>query len=129
MGWEVRVLWKEWNMRRGERLGRRGQLKKSLNRKKRLCQSRKRISREKTRPTTRVSRNQNKVVRAAPIRRYQPPYEDCTTHLPAPLNPPRRAAREADATLPRSRSLSCDFSRRQPVRDAVRGRPHPLQVH
>ena len=64
------------------------------------------MSREKSRPTTRVSRNQTKVVRAAPIRRYRPPYENCTTRLPAPLNPSRRVAREADATLPRSR-LRC----------------------
>ena len=64
------------------------------------------MSREKTRPTTRVSRNRTKVVRAAPIRRYRPPYENCTTRLPVPLNPSRRVAREADATLPRSR-LRC----------------------
>ena len=40
--------------------GRRGQLRMSLNRKKRLCQSRKRMSREKTRPTTRVSRTRSR---------------------------------------------------------------------
>ena len=60
----------------------------------------------KTSPTTRVSRNQTKVVRAAPIRRYRPPYENCTTRLPVALNPSRRVVREADATLPRSR-LQC----------------------
>ena len=46
------------------------------------------------------------MVRAAPIRRYLPPYENCTTRLPAHLNSSRRVAREADATLPRSR-LRC----------------------
>ena len=93
-------------MRRGELLGRRGKLRKSSNRKNRFYQSRKRMSREKTCPTTIVSRNQTKVIRAAPIRRYRPPYENCTTRLPAPLNPPLRVAREADATLPHPR-LRC----------------------
>ena len=64
------------------------------------------MSREKTRPMTRVSRNQTKVVRAAPIRRYRPPYINFTTRLPAALNPSRRVAREACATLPHSR-LRC----------------------
>ena len=67
------------------------------------------MSREKTRPTMRVSRNQTKVVRAASIRRYRPPYENCTTRLPAPLNSSRRVAREAYATLPRYR-LRCAWS-------------------
>ena len=71
-----------------------------------FCQSRKRMSREKTRPTTRANRNQTKVVRAASIRRYRSPFENCTTRLPALLNPSRRVVREADATLPRSR-LQC----------------------
>ena len=64
------------------------------------------MSQEKTRPTTRVSRNQTKVVRAAPIRRYRPPYENCTTRLQALLDLSRSVARKADATLPRSR-LRC----------------------
>ena len=64
------------------------------------------MRREKTRPMTRVSRNQTKVVRAAPIRMYWPPYENCTPLLPALLNPSRRVAREADSTPPRSR-LRC----------------------
>ena len=72
----------------------------------RFCQSRKRISREKTCPTTRVSRNQTKVVRAAPVRRHRPPYENCTACLPAPLNPSRRVARKENTTLPCSR-LRC----------------------
>ena len=44
--------------------------------------------------------------RAVPIRRYRPPYKTCMSRLPAPLNPSRRVAREANATLPRSR-LRC----------------------
>ena len=78
------------------------------------------MSREKTRPTARVSRNQTKVVRAAPIRRYRPLYENCTTLLLAPLNPSRRVAREAYSTLPRSwlrcarwTSTICHRSRRR----------------
>ena len=63
------------------------------------------MSREKT-PTTRVSRNQTNVVRAAPISRCRPPYENCTTLLPASLNPSRIVVGEADATLPCSR-LRC----------------------
>ena len=64
------------------------------------------MKREKTRSMKRVSRNQTKVFRAAPIRKHRPQYENYTTRLPAPLNPPRRVAREADATPPRSR-LRC----------------------
>ena len=57
VGRKVRLHWREWSMRRGELLGRRGQLRRWLNLKKRLCQSRKRMNRETTRPMTRVSRN------------------------------------------------------------------------
>ena len=57
VGRKVRLRWREWSMRGGELSDRRGQLRRSLNRKKHLCQSRKRMTWEKTRPTTRVSRN------------------------------------------------------------------------
>ena len=90
------------------------------------------MSRKKTRSTTRVSRNKAKVVGAAPVRRYRPPYENCTTHLPAPLNPSRRVARKAYATLPRSR-LRCArwtsiiYDRSQP-RSAKYRRPRDGQI-
>ena len=85
------------------------------------------MSREKTRPTTRVSRNQTKVVRAAPIRRYRPPYENCTDRLPAPFNSSRRVAREGDATLPRSRPrcarwTSTIYHRSRPQIGSARGK-------
>ena len=90
------------------------------------------MSREKTRPTPRGSRNQTKVLRAAPIREYRPPYENYTTRLPAPLNPSSRVAREADATLPRSRlrcarSTSIIYHRSRP-RSAKHRRPRTGQV-
>ena len=50
------------------------------------------MSREKTRPTTRRNRNQTKVVRVAPTRRTRPPYENCTTRSPAPLNASHRTS-------------------------------------
>ena len=54
---KVHVHLSDWSMRRGELLGRRGKLRRSLNQKKRVCQSPKRMSRAKTRSTTRVSSN------------------------------------------------------------------------
>ena len=90
------------------------------------------MSREKTRPTKRVSRNQTKVFRAAPTRKYPPQYETYTTRLPVPLNPSRRFAREANATLPRSR-LRCArwtsiiYHRSQP-RSAKHRRPRNGQI-
>ena len=90
------------------------------------------MSREKTRPTTKMTRNQIKVVRAAPIRRYRPPYENCTTGLPAPLNPSRRVAREVGATLPRSRLRRARWTsiiyRRGRPRSAKHRRPRNGQI-
>ena len=97
---KVRLSW------RGGTFGPEGATPEELEPEKSFFQSRKRMSREKTRPTTRVSRNQTQVIRAAAIGRYRPPYENCTTRLPAPLHPSHRVARETDALLPRFR-LRC----------------------
>ena len=81
------------------------------------------MSQEKTRPTTRVSRNQAKMVRAAPIRRYRPPYENCTTRLPVPDPQPVTQSRTRsghDAALLQAPMRAVDVNRFPPEPTTLR---------
>ena len=88
-------------MRRGELLGRRGQLRRSLNPEKASVPEP-----EADESGEDSSDDESELVldqgdqSGAHQEEYRPPYENCTTRLPASLNPSRRVAREVDATLP-----------------------------